>query len=103
MSTGLWACNFANPYSTQNSDKYHDEAILGVEWEREINRRVESLAKKRGYSMAQIALAWVLHKDWVCAPIIGATTLEKMDQSIAALEIKLDAEEVAYLDEPYQA
>lgn len=88
---------------SQNSDKYHDEAILGVEWEREINRRVETLAKKRGYSMAQIALAWVLHKDWVCAPIIGATTLEKMDQSIAALEIKLDAEEVAYLDEPYKA
>ncbi|RXK35962.1 hypothetical protein M231_06785 [Tremella mesenterica] len=78
-------------------------SILGAEWEKEIVSRTEQLALKRGYSMAQIALAWVLHKSCVCAPIIGATSLEKMDQSIQALEIKFSGEEIAWLEEPYQS
>jgi hypothetical protein len=40
----------------QNSDAYHDEAILGVEWEREINHRVADVAGKRRLPMANIAL-----------------------------------------------
>lgn len=41
---------------SQTSDAYHDEAILGVEWEKEINGRVEKLAKKKELSMANVAL-----------------------------------------------
>ncbi|EIW68924.1 hypothetical protein TREMEDRAFT_31055 [Tremella mesenterica DSM 1558] len=96
----------ARPWSQQfdsNSDKYHTEGILGAEWEKEIVARTEQLALKRGYSMAQIALAWVLHKSYVCAPIIGATSLEKMDQSIQALDIELSEEEIAWVEEPYQS
>ena len=43
-------------YELQTSDAYHDEAILGLEWEKEVNRRVEKLATDRGVSMAQVAL-----------------------------------------------
>ncbi|KAJ5379861.1 uncharacterized protein N7496_002289 [Penicillium cataractarum] len=84
------------------SDAYHDEAIMGVEWEREINKRVEELAKKRGLPMANIALAWVLHKDSVAAPIVGCSKIERIEETLAALNVKLSEEEIKYLEEPYQ-
>lgn len=48
------------------------------EGNKEINRRVEELAKKKGHTMAQIALAWVMNKDPVAAPIIGTTSLQNL-------------------------
>ncbi|KAJ5717569.1 alcohol dehydrogenase [Penicillium malachiteum] len=84
------------------SDAYHDEAILGVEWEKEINHRVETLAKKRNLPMANIALAWVLHKDCVAAPIVGCSKIERIEETIAALDVELSEEEIKYLEEPYQ-
>jgi aryl-alcohol dehydrogenase (NADP+) len=51
---------------------------------------------------AQIALAWVLQQPGITAPIIGATKLHYLDDAIAALQIKLDAEELKWLAEPYQ-
>ncbi len=59
------------------------------------------LAGKRGVSPAQIALAWVLGRPGVTAPIIGASKLEQLNESIAAAEIVLDAEEMSFLEEPY--
>jgi aryl-alcohol dehydrogenase-like predicted oxidoreductase len=47
-------------------------------------------------------LAWVLSKPYVTAPIIGATKLEHLEQSLAALAIELSAEEVQRLEEPYR-
>lgn len=64
--------------------------------------RVASLAKRLEVAPAQIALAWVLHKPWVTAPIIGASKMTHLEQAIAALEITLAKEDVAYLEEPYQ-
>jgi aryl-alcohol dehydrogenase (NADP+) len=64
--------------------------------------RVAEVAKKRGVSAAQIALAWILHKPGVTAPIVGASKIEQLDESIAALEIKLDASEMGFLEEAYQ-
>ena len=63
-------------------------------------RRVEESAKRRGKSNAQIAAAWLLAKG-VTAPIIGASKMAHLDDAIAAADIKLTAEEVAYLDAPY--
>ncbi|KAI8213364.1 hypothetical protein K4K48_007856 [Colletotrichum sp. SAR 10_66] len=84
------------------SDAYHDEGLLGAEWEKEVNRRVEQLAEKRGYNMAQIGLAWVLHKDAVAAPIVGVSKIERFEETLAALEIELSEEEIKFLEEPYQ-
>jgi aryl-alcohol dehydrogenase-like predicted oxidoreductase len=68
----------------------------------EILRRVEETAKKHGVRNAQIALAWVLHQKVVSAPIVGASKLTHLDDAIAAADIKLSAEELAYLSEPYE-
>ncbi|KAJ7085004.1 aryl-alcohol dehydrogenase [Mycena crocata] len=67
----------------------------------DILARVEELAKKRGVSMAQIALVWSMSKDGVTAPIIGASSLEKLADCLAAVQLKLTPEEMTLLEEAY--
>jgi aryl-alcohol dehydrogenase-like predicted oxidoreductase len=62
---------------------------------------VARLAEKRGLPRAQIALAWVLSKSEITAPIIGATKLQHLEDAVAALDVKLTAEEKAELEAPY--
>ncbi|KAJ6565354.1 aryl-alcohol dehydrogenase [Mycena sp. CBHHK59/15] len=64
--------------------------------------RVEEIAKKKGVSMAQVALAWSMHKDGITAPIIGTTSLEKITDAIAAVHLELTDEEMKYLEEAYK-
>jgi len=64
--------------------------------------RVQEVARARGVSGPQIALAWVLSKPYITAPIIGATRLEHLEQAVAALEIQLSEEEVRRLEEAYR-
>ena len=61
--------------------------------------RVAELADKRGVSMTEISLAWLLTK--VTAPVVGATKPHHVDGAVAATELALTAEEIAYLEEPY--
>jgi aryl-alcohol dehydrogenase (NADP+) len=68
----------------------------------EIVDRVVELAGKRDVAPAQIALAWLLNKSYVTAPIIGASKMPQLDQAVGALEIIFSEEEMAYLEEPYQ-
>jgi aryl-alcohol dehydrogenase (NADP+) len=63
--------------------------------------RVNEVAKKRGVPSAQIALAWLLAQPAVTAPIVGASKMNHLDDAVKALDIKLDAEELATLAEPY--
>lgn len=72
-----------------------------AEADRKIVSRVAELAEKRGVPRAQIALAWVLQKDVVTAPIVGATKMQHLEDAVAALSIKLSAEEVSFLEEAY--
>ncbi|MBD8068761.1 aldo/keto reductase [Bacillus sp. PS06] len=72
-----------------------------AEADRLVVERVAELAEKRGVPRAQVALAWVLQKDPVTAPIIGATKESHLDDAIAALSIQLTEEEVSFLEEPY--
>ena len=69
--------------------------------DRAIVDKVATLATQRGVSMAQVALAWVLQKSEVTAPIVGATRPEHLKDAIASLELKLTAAEVAELEAPY--
>ncbi len=64
--------------------------------------RAADLAKRRGVSTAQIALAWLLHKPGVVAPIVGASKMHHLEEAVAALEIDLSGEEIQYLEEAYQ-
>jgi aryl-alcohol dehydrogenase-like predicted oxidoreductase len=64
--------------------------------------RVIALAGAHGVKPAQIALAWMLHKPGITAPIVGASKMYQLDEAIAALDIKLDAEEIKTLEAPYK-
>jgi aryl-alcohol dehydrogenase-like predicted oxidoreductase len=67
-----------------------------------VAERVNEIAKERGVSGPQIALAWVLHKPYITAPIIGASKMDQLDQALAALDLKLSDDEVLRLEELYQ-
>jgi len=69
--------------------------------DREIVDRVRKTAEARGVSRAQVALAWMLHKPFVTAPIIGATKAHHLEDAVAALELSLSDEEMAELEGPY--
>jgi aryl-alcohol dehydrogenase-like predicted oxidoreductase len=64
-------------------------------------RAVAEVAKARGLSMAQVALAWMLHKEAVTAPIIGATKPGHVEDAVAAVDIALSDDEIAALEAPY--
>ena len=73
---------------------YHADDRLVVE-------RVAEVAKARGVPAARIALAWLHRNPVVTAPIVGVTKVQQLDDAVASLDIELDADEVALLEEPY--
>jgi aryl-alcohol dehydrogenase (NADP+) len=68
----------------------------------EIVNRITEVARARGVSNAQIALAWLLHKPGVTAPIIGASKMHHLEEAVAATTLKLSDEECKRLEEHYQ-
>jgi 1-deoxyxylulose-5-phosphate synthase len=64
--------------------------------------RVTEIAKKHGVSNAQVALAWMLLKPEVSAPIVGASKINHLEDALKALDLKLDADEIKALEEPYE-
>jgi aryl-alcohol dehydrogenase-like predicted oxidoreductase len=74
---------------------------LYTEGDRAIVERVAEVANERGVSRAQVALAWVLSKPVVTAPIVGVTKEHHLDDALAAVDLQLTAEEIARLEEPY--
>ncbi len=63
--------------------------------------RVAEVAEQHGVPRAQIALAWLLHKAPVVAPVIGATKISHLESPVASVSIHLTPDEIAYLEEPY--
>lgn len=63
--------------------------------------RVLELARKHGVPPARIALAWMLHRPGITAPIIGASKMSHLEDAVAALDIRLSPEDMSYLEEPY--
>ena len=74
-----------------------------AETDRQVVERVAEIAEKHGVPRVHIALAWLLQKKPVTAPIIGATKITHLENAVGALSVKLTQEEVAYLEEPYVA
>lgn len=74
---------------------------LTEEADHRIVDRVEQMAKDRGVSMSQLALAWHFTKPYVTAPIIGATKMHHLEDAIAAEQLELTPEEVAQLEADY--
>lgn len=69
--------------------------------DQEVVRRVEEIAREHQVAMAEIALAWVLQKNPVTAPIIGATKIQHLEDAVSALSVVLTAEDIRRLEEPY--
>jgi 1-deoxyxylulose-5-phosphate synthase len=72
-----------------------------IDADRKIVERVAEIAAKRGVSRAQVGLAWLLAKPVITAPIVGATKLTHLEEALAAVTLKLSAEEISSLEELY--
>jgi len=88
--------------------KRADTDAVGRRWyspteeaDRKVVDRLGELAEQRGIPRAQLALAWLLSKPGVTAPIVGATKPHHLNDAVAALSVRLTPEEVAALEEPY--
>jgi 1-deoxyxylulose-5-phosphate synthase len=69
--------------------------------DRKVVDRVAQVAAARGIPRAQVALAWLLAKPVITAPIVGATKLQHLDDALASIDVKLSDDEIALLEEPY--
>ncbi|MFL6540200.1 MAG: aldo/keto reductase [Chthoniobacterales bacterium] len=94
-----WA---AAPTERTENDEYGKMLYAKTqEADRAVVERLTSAAKARGIPMAQLALAWLLSKPVVTAPIVGASKTSHLDDAVAALNVKLTLDEIAQLEEPY--
>lgn len=78
------------------------DAFYFTDTDFDIVDRLKEVAGRLGFSSAQVGLAWMLHKPYITAPIIGATKLYQLDDALAALEIKLTSEDISYIEELYK-
>ncbi|GAC1588983.1 MAG: aldo/keto reductase [Acidimicrobiales bacterium] len=94
----------ARPWDEQTARSATDEfgRSLYNDGDRPIVERVGEIAQRRGAAPASVALAWMLAKPGVSAPIIGATKTSHIEDAVAALDLRLEPEEVTELEEPYQ-
>ncbi|EDR02306.1 uncharacterized protein LACBIDRAFT_254038, partial [Laccaria bicolor S238N-H82] len=94
----------ARPLGGETARGGTDRIIKGYQNQglQDIVSRVEQISKARGVSMAQVALAWIMGRDGVTAPIVGTTSLENLDDLLGAMNLKLTEEEVNQLEEPYK-
>jgi 1-deoxyxylulose-5-phosphate synthase len=83
------------------TDSYADQ-LYGRPEDFDVIERVAEVAAERRVSPAQVALAWLLHKPGVTAPIVGATKLDYLEDALAATELTLSPGEIARLEEPYR-
>jgi 1-deoxyxylulose-5-phosphate synthase len=83
-----------------NSDAFGD-SLYTPDVDFAVIDRLTEVANERGLPSAQVALAWLLHKPGVTAPIVGATKIEHLEDALAAEQLELSDEEIAQLEEPY--
>jgi aryl-alcohol dehydrogenase-like predicted oxidoreductase len=84
-----------------NTDPFGDSLYTTPEADFAVVDRVAEVAAERAVPNAQVALAWLLHRPGVTAPIVGATKTAHIEDALAAAELSLSGEEMARLEEPY--
>jgi aryl-alcohol dehydrogenase-like predicted oxidoreductase len=87
---------------SQGADRKRTEGLYRGEMDFQIATRVVEIAEKLGHTPAQIAVAWLLNKPEVTAPVVGVSKISQLDQLVAATEITLDPADVSYLEELYR-
>jgi Predicted oxidoreductases (related to aryl-alcohol dehydrogenases) len=94
------------PWGTQTTRSKIDD-VSPMVWgatdnqDKKVVDTLEKVAKEHGISMAQEALAWILSKPYVTAPIVGSTSVKHLEEAVAALDIKLTEDEIKTLEAPY--
>lgn len=87
--------------TTRATEDQLAQGYFGIPQDYRIKDRLDEVAIRLGLKPSVLALAWVLSKSAVSAPIVGATRLEHLDDAIAALDVVLDSETITSLEEPY--
>jgi len=104
LARGLLARPWQEPSSSDRAAFDRTAARLYTDTQAADRRVVEAvgtLAEQRGLPRAQVALAWLLQRDGVTAPIVGATKLHHLSDAVAALDVRLSGEEMAALESAY--
>ena len=83
-----------------SNDPFADELYSDADFD--VVDRVREVASQRGLPPAQIALAWLLHRPGITAPIIGATKLSHLTDAVAAVDVSLSPDELKLLEDPYR-
>jgi aryl-alcohol dehydrogenase-like predicted oxidoreductase len=83
-----------------NTDSFGD-SLYKLEVDFAVVNAAAAVARRLGVTSAQVALAWLLHKPGVTAPIVGATKLQHLEDALAAEALSLSDEDMARLEEPY--
>lgn len=87
---------------SQGADRKRTEGLYLGEMDFQIADRVVEVAEKLGHTPAQIAVAWLLNKPGITAPVVGVSKISQLDQLVAATEIALDESDMVYLEELYK-
>jgi len=77
-------------------------AIIDTPWAQKVSEAIETVAKKHGATMAQVCIAWSLSKDFMTAPIIGTTSVDKLKDLVGGLKVKLSEEDIKAIDASYE-
>ena len=102
MARGRLTRNWDETSARQETDEFGKTLYTkSFDADRVVVERVAEIARSRGVPRAQVALAWVLQKQEVTSPIIGASKTEHLDDAVASLSLKLTPEEISALEEPY--
>jgi aryl-alcohol dehydrogenase-like predicted oxidoreductase len=102
LARGRLARAWNETSSRQETDEYGKTLYTQFpESDREIIDQVSAIAAARGVPRAQVALAWLLQKKGVTSPIVGASKPDHLKDAVAALSLKLTADEIASLERPY--
>lgn len=102
LARGRLTRDWSDETSRVKTDKYGQKLYAGTaDADRRVVDAVTEVARERGVPRAQIALAWLLHKPVVTAPIVGASKPGHLEDAVAALAVQLTDEEIARLEAPY--
>jgi aryl-alcohol dehydrogenase-like predicted oxidoreductase len=100
LARGMLAAGAGRATRRAQTDAFAD-TLYKPEMDLPVVERVASVASERGVAMASVALAWLLHKPGVTAPIVGATKQEHLADALSAVSLSLSEDEIASLEEPY--
>ncbi|WP_026695580.1 aldo/keto reductase [Peribacillus kribbensis] len=102
LARGKLTRDWEETTSRSETDEFGKKLYAATEEaDRLVVQRVAEIAENHGLPRAQVALAWVLQKETVTSPIIGATKMYQLEDAAAAVSIRLTPDEIKHLEEPY--